>query len=104
MVTTSLHRAGRTCRIAFLIFTGVALLSACSDGNNSDELFPVGPPVVAEPPVQPPIACSDQPIGQPSSECEDVLRVENLTQDSYGLNWIKFEARKPEGRGIGPTG
>jgi hypothetical protein len=30
-----------------------------------------------------------------------VLRVENLTQDSYGLNWIKFEARKPEGRGIG---
>ena len=81
MVTTSLHRAGRTCRIAFLIFTGVALLSACSDSNNSDELFPVGPP----------LACSDQPIGQPSKECEGGQYTITTPQD-YKNAVRKFEA------------
>ena len=60
MLTSSLQVIGRTCRIAFLVFTGVALLSACSDSNNSDELFSVVPPLV----------CSDPPIGQPSKACE----------------------------------
>ena len=60
MLISSLQVISRTCRITFLVFTGAALLSACSDSNNSDELFPVGPP----------LACSDQPIGQPSSKCE----------------------------------
>ena len=39
--------------------------------------------------------CSD------SSPDEPELKVENLTQDRYGLNWIKFEARKPENHGPG---
>ena len=35
MLMSSFKLIGRTCRIAFLVFTGAALLSACSDSNNS---------------------------------------------------------------------
>ena len=35
MLMSSFKLIGRTCRIAFLVATGAALLSACSDSNNS---------------------------------------------------------------------
>ena len=68
---------GRSCRIAFLVFTGAALLSACSDSNDSDDLVPVGPPLV----------CSDQPIDQPSVTC--VLTID--TPEDYAEAVRNFE-------------
>ena len=68
---------GRSCRIAFLVFTGAALLSACSDSNDSDDL------VLS-------LSCSDLLIGPPPSTCEGKSSVIN-TPNQYACAVESFQ-------------
>ena len=77
MLTSFSQVTGRTCRIALLVFTGAALLSACSDSNDSDDLFLSLP-------------CSDLLVALPPSTCEAEPYLIN-TPNEYACAVEKFQ-------------